>query len=82
MARTRVFLSAAETLGRLMAESGLRLVYGGGANGLMGAVARSTHIQHGGHVTGIIPDFLKAREMMLDGAQEMHVTRNMHERKC
>ncbi|PPD16638.1 MAG: TIGR00730 family Rossman fold protein [Methylobacterium sp.] len=74
------FLAAAETLGRLMAENDLRLVYGGGSSGLMGAVARSV-VSHGGHVTGIIPDFLKAREMMLDGAQEMHVTRNMHERK-
>jgi hypothetical protein len=74
------FVSTAEKLGQEMAENGLRLVYGGGSNGLMGTIARSV-IQHGGHVTGIIPDFLKAREMMLDGADEMIVTKNMHERK-
>jgi len=64
----------------MMAEAGIRLVYGGGSHGLMGIVARSV-IAHGGHVTGIIPDFLQSREMMLEGAQEMIVTRNMHERK-
>jgi uncharacterized protein (TIGR00730 family) len=74
------FAGAARDLGRLMAEAGIRLVYGGGSNGLMGIVARSV-LDHGGHVTGIIPDFLKSREMMLEGAQEMIVTRNMHERK-
>ena len=75
-----LFAQAAEELGRLMAQSGIRLVYGGGSNGLMGIVARAV-LTHGGQVTGIIPDFLKSREMMLDGAQEMIVTRDMHERK-
>jgi uncharacterized protein (TIGR00730 family) len=75
-----IFLQSAEMLGRLMAEAGIRLVYGGGSNGLMGAVARSV-LTHGGHVTGIIPHFLKSRESMLDGAQEMYVTNDMHERK-
>lgn len=75
-----VFLASAETLGRLMAENGVRLVYGGGSHGLMGAVARSV-LSHGGHVTGIIPHFLKNKELMLEGAQEMIVTNDMHERK-
>ena len=75
-----IFAQSAETLGRMMAESGIRLVYGGGSHGLMGIVAR-TVLAHGGEVTGIIPDFLKSREMMLEGAQEMIVTRDMHERK-
>lgn len=75
-----VFLDSAELLGRLMAENGIRLVYGGGSNGLMGAVARSV-LAHGGHVTGIIPQFLKSKEIMLEGAQEMIVTNDMHERK-
>jgi uncharacterized protein (TIGR00730 family) len=75
-----VFLESAEMLGRLMAENGIRLVYGGGSHGLMGAVARSV-LRHGGHVTGIIPDFLKTKEVMLEGAQEMIVTNDMHERK-
>ncbi|MFY8114404.1 MAG: TIGR00730 family Rossman fold protein [Rhabdaerophilum sp.] len=75
-----IFMDSAETLGRLMAENGLRLVYGGGSHGLMGAVARSV-LSHGGHVTGIIPHFLKNKEVMLEGAQEMIVTNDMHERK-
>jgi uncharacterized protein (TIGR00730 family) len=75
-----VFLQSAEMLGRLMAEAGIRLVYGGGSNGLMGTVARSV-LAHGGHVTGIIPHFLKSRESMLEGAQDMYVTNDMHERK-
>lgn len=75
-----IFAETAEQLGRHIAEAGLRLVYGGGNSGLMGIVARSV-LAHGGKVTGIIPDFLKSRELMLDGADEMIVTANMHERK-
>jgi len=75
-----VFREAAESFGRLLAEAGIRLVYGGGSHGLMGTVARAV-IAHGGHVTGIIPGFLKARELMLDSAQEMIVVNDMHERK-
>ncbi|MCW6511139.1 LOG family protein [Lichenifustis flavocetrariae] len=71
---------AAEELGRCMAREGIGLVYGGGNNGLMGAIAR-TVLAHGGHVTGIIPDFLQRRENMLDGTQEMIVVPDMHTRK-
>src|SRR5215218_1918552 len=74
------FLAAARTLGRLMAEQGINLVYGGGNVGLMGTVARSV-LDHGGHVTGIIPDFLKNREKMLDDVQETIVVSDMHTRK-
>ena len=56
------------------------LVYGGGSLGLMGAVASSA-LDHGGRVTGIIPDFLTGREQALSRAQELVVTRDMHERK-
>lgn len=75
-----VYAEAARTLGRAMAENGLRLVYGGGNVGLMGTVARSV-LDHGGHVCGIIPEFLKSRERMLDGAQELLVVPDMHTRK-
>ena len=51
-----VFMDAAVELGKSIAEHGLGLVYGGGDNGLMGAVARSV-LAHGGHVTGVIPGF-------------------------
>ena len=74
------FLDAAQTLGRDMAEQGIGLVYGGGNVGLMGALARSV-LDHGGHVTGIIPDFLKARERMLDDVQETISVPDMHTRK-
>ena len=72
--------TAAEALGRAMVEAGIDLVYGGGNNGLMGAIAR-TVLAGGGHVTGIIPDFLQRRENMLDGTQEMIVVPDMHTRK-
>ena len=74
------FVESARTFGRIMAENNIRLVYGGGSIGLMGAIAESV-VDHGGHVTGIIPDFLKARELMFRRAQEIIVTRDMHERK-
>ena len=74
------FVHAAREFGRLLAENKIRLVYGGGSVGLMGALAMSV-IDHGGIVTGIIPDFLTEREFMFQGAQEMIVTRDMHERK-
>lgn len=74
------FVEAATALGKIFAENGIRLVYGGGSVGLMGAVAKST-IDHGGLVTGIIPDFLKARELALNEVHEMVVTPDMHERK-
>jgi len=67
-------------LGKALAENGIRLVYGGGSIGLMGAVATSV-LDHGGNVTGIIPDFLTARENALTRVQEMIVTPDMHERK-
>ncbi len=74
------FVEAAIALGKVFAENNIRLVYGGGSVGLMGAVAKST-LDHGGSVTGIIPDFLRARENSLTRIQEMIVTPDMHERK-
>jgi uncharacterized protein (TIGR00730 family) len=74
------FMDAAKTFGRILAENGIRLVYGGGSVGLMGALAESV-IDHGGAVTGVIPDFLVNREHMLLSVQERLITRDMHERK-
>ena len=74
------FVEAAIALGKAFAENNIRLVYGGGSLGLMGAVAKST-LDHGGSVTGIIPEFLRARENALTRVQEMIVTPDMHERK-
>lgn len=74
------YAAAAKELGQDMAERNIGLVYGGGSLGLMGIVARSV-LEHGGHVTGIIPQFLKDREQMLGDVQDSVVTTNMHERK-
>jgi uncharacterized protein (TIGR00730 family) len=74
------FVAAARDFGRILAENKVRLVYGGGSIGLMGELATSV-LDHGGVVTGIIPDFLTGREQMLQRAQEIIVTRDMHERK-
>jgi uncharacterized protein (TIGR00730 family) len=78
--RDPAFREAAELLGTALAEAGMRLVYGGGDVGLMGTVARAA-LAAGGHVTGIIPDFLQAREHMLADIQETVVVPDMHTRK-
>jgi uncharacterized protein (TIGR00730 family) len=78
--KSPAFAEAARRFGRILAESGVALVYGGGSLGLMGALAKSV-LDHGGHVTGIIPEFLTDREKALVQAQEIIVTRDMHERK-
>jgi uncharacterized protein (TIGR00730 family) len=74
------FVETAQGLGKIFADNNIRLVYGGGSVGLMGAIAKSV-LDHGGAVTGIIPDFLRARENALTKVQEMIVTPDMHERK-
>jgi len=74
------FVAAATQLGALMAKDGIGLVYGGGSHGLMGAVAASV-LDAGGHVTGIIPEFLQRKEMTLHRAQEVIITPDMHVRK-
>ena len=74
------FVESAIALGKSLAENGVGLVYGGGSIGLMGAVASSV-LEHGGRVTGIIPEFLTKRENAPTGAQELIVTHDMHERK-
>jgi uncharacterized protein (TIGR00730 family) len=74
------FTQAAVKFGKILAENSVRLVYGGGSVGLMGSVAESV-IDHGGEVIGIIPDFLTKRERPKKLAQELIVTRDMHERK-
>ena len=75
-----IYMEAARSLGNAMAEAGIGLVYGGGSLGLMGEVAK-TVLKAGGHVTGIIPEFLGTKERMLTGVNELIVTKSMHERK-
>jgi len=74
------YMQAATRFGRILAENGIRLVYGGGSVGLMGALATAV-LDNGGTVTGVIPDFLVNREHMLVRVQERIITRDMHERK-
>jgi uncharacterized protein (TIGR00730 family) len=74
------FIEAARQFGQILGENGIRLVFGGGSIGLMGALADSL-IRHGGAATGIIPEFLTAKEQPRRLAQEQIITRDMHERK-
>lgn len=81
--RGDVYMKAGHVLGRSIAEAGLRLVYGGGTRGIMGAVAESA-MRAGGKVTGIIPRFLvnrEATEPALVKLDELVITENMHQRK-
>ena len=73
------FLRAAGVLGKALADAGIKLVYGGGGVGLMGAVARGAH-NAGGDVLGIIPTFLVGKERALEMVEHIIVD-NMHERK-
>ena len=73
------FLNDAKALGEAIAAAGMRLVYGGGGVGLMGACAQSAH-DAGGRVLGVIPDFLRGRERPLQDVETVIVD-NMHERK-
>jgi uncharacterized protein (TIGR00730 family) len=73
------FLSAARGVGKALADAGIKLVYGGGGVGLMGATARAAH-EAGGDVLGIIPTFLVGAERALETVEHIIVD-NMHERK-
>ncbi len=77
------YLDAGTRLGQAIGEAGIRLVYGGGTRGIMGAVSDGV-VAAGGKVTGIIPRFLidmEATERELKRLDELIVTENMHERK-
>ncbi|MGH7024706.1 MAG: TIGR00730 family Rossman fold protein [Caulobacteraceae bacterium] len=72
-------IDAAARFGAILAQAGVRLVYGGGGLGLMGACARAAH-EAGGRVLGVIPGFLTEREAAYTRVETVVVT-NMHERK-
>src|SRR5579875_3862556 len=73
------FLRAATTFGRTLASEGVRLVYGGGGIGLMGAAAKAAHAA-GGKVLGVMPEFLRRHEVIYDEVETV-VVKTMHERK-
>ena len=74
------FVESARAFGAVLAENGIGLVFGGGSVGMMGTLAKAV-LGHGGEVTGIIPEFLVAREHAMRGADNLIVTHDMHERK-
>lgn len=76
-----IFFKAANELGKLMAQRGHTLVYGGGCVGLMGEIARSIH-HNRGKVIGIIPEGIKSKEICYEAADELIVTKDMRERKA
>lgn len=75
------YMAAAKTFGRLLAERGITLVYGGGNVGLMGAVADAS-LEAGGHVIGVIPQSLINLEVAHDGLSEFYAVESMHARKA
>jgi uncharacterized protein (TIGR00730 family) len=75
------FARSARRVGRAIAENGVGLVYGGGCVGLMGIVADAV-LESGGKAIGVIPEALVAREIAHQGLTELHVVRDMHERKA
>lgn len=78
-----VYKEAGRALGHAIAENGLRLVYGGGTRGIMGAVSSGV-LEAGGQVLGIIPEFLISKEASHESVSELSeliITKDMHERK-
>ncbi len=72
--------AAARQLGQLLAEEGVELVYGGASVGIMGQLADSVQ-EHGGHVTGVIPQQLVEKEAAHTGIRNLIVVASMHQRK-
>lgn len=75
------YFHAATRLGELIATAKRPLVYGGGNIGLMGAIARTVH-KHGGHVVGVIPYALRAKELAYTASDELILTKDLRERKA
>jgi uncharacterized protein (TIGR00730 family) len=75
------YTEAARTLGRMLATSGKRLVFGGGRVGLMGEVANAA-LAAGGEAIGVIPNSLVEREIAHTGLTDLRVVGSMHERKA
>ena len=75
------YLAMAQALGRMLAQENIALVYGGGAVGLMGAVADAA-LEGGGEVIGVIPQALMDKEIGHRGLADLRVVGSMHERKA
>jgi uncharacterized protein (TIGR00730 family) len=79
--RLSSYAASADRFGRLLARSGLGLVYGGASIGLMGAVADAV-LDEGGEVIGVIPRALVKKEVVHEGLPDLRVVDSMHERKA
>jgi len=77
---SEVYREAAFELGQILAERKIHVVYGGAKVGLMGALAEGV-LQNGGRITGVIPSFLKTKEVAHDGLTELITVSTMHDRK-
>jgi uncharacterized protein (TIGR00730 family) len=75
------YLDAAFALGTMMAQANLRLIYGGGKTGLMGAVAEGV-LQSDGQVTGVVPTYLNFSYLIHDRLSQLEIVQNMHARKA
>lgn len=75
------YFAVATELGAALARRKITLVYGGGQVGLMGTVARAVH-QHGGRVHGVIPAYLRTRELAYEASDELLVTPDLRARKA
>lgn len=81
MGNSPIYETLARDLGSTIGQHGLRLVFGGGKVGLMGAVADAC-LAAGGDVLGVIPQQLMDKELGHSGVTELRVTASMHERKA
>lgn len=77
----QVYLDGATEMGRTLAEHNIRLIYGGGSNGLMGALADAV-LAAGGEAVGIVPEPFKWGEVTHTRLTELHLTADMHTRKA
>ena len=75
-----VYFNAADTLARTLVEANIKVVFGGGATGLMGRLADQV-LALGGHITGIMPQFMNEVEWAHKGVKNFHFVGDMHERK-
>ena len=75
-----VIISEAEILGKTLAKENITIVYGAAKIGIMGKVAKAS-LDNNGKVIGVIPEFLKMKEVVHLGLTELITTENMHERK-
>ena len=75
-----VYYDHAYTLGRILAGKGIAIIFGGGKVGLMGALAEGA-LHHDGRVVGVIPKFLRTKEVAHEEVSQLIEVENMHERK-